>query len=239
VEVLAIVHQPDAGPGVFADAILARGGRLEQWTPGHDPAPPQDVDGYDAVIALGGAMHADQECEHAWLANEKQLLCELVQAGVPVLGVCLGAQLLAEAAGAVVRRAPAPEIGWFAVETTPEAVRDPLIGARAPSFQALQWHSYEFLLPPGATPLARSERCLQAFCAGRAAWGIQFHAEVAAPDLEYWIDDYRSDPDAVAIGLDSEALRAQSRVAIAAWNKLGRELCARFLDVARKPARRG
>jgi GMP synthase (glutamine-hydrolysing) len=233
VEVLAIVHQPDAGPGVFADAILTRGWRLEQWTPARDPAPLQDVDDYDAVIALGGAMHADQEGEHAWLATEKRLLRELVRAGTPVLGVCLGAQLLAEAAGAVVRRAPAPEIGWFAVETTAEAAGDPLIGALAPRFQALQWHSYEFLLPPGATALARSERCLQAFRGGRAAWGIQFHAEVAAPDLEHWIDDYRSDPDAVAIGLDSEALRAQSRDAIAGWNELGRRLCDRFLAVAR------
>jgi GMP synthase (glutamine-hydrolysing) len=233
VEVLAIVHQPDAGPGVFADAIRARGGRLQEWTPPWDPAPPRDVAEYDAVIALGGAMHADQEREHAWLADEKRMLAELVQAGVPVLGVCLGAQLLAEAAGAEVRRAPAPEIGWFAVETTAEAAGDPVAGALAPRFQALQWHSYEFLLPPRATPLARSQRCLQAFRAGTAAWGIQFHAEVAAPDLDHWIDDYRSDPDAVASGIDPEALRAESHRAIAAWNELGRELCARFLDATR------
>jgi GMP synthase (glutamine-hydrolysing) len=235
VRVLAIVHQPDAGPGVFAEAVEAAGGRLEEWSPARSPDPPRSADEYDAVISLGGAMHSDQNREHPWLTAEKRTLHRLLDAGAPVLGVCLGAQLLAEVAGANVQRAPAPEIGWYPVETTAEAAGDSLLGPLAPGFDALAWHSYEFSLPPGATALARSERCLQAFRLGTTAWGIQFHAEVSAHDLGAWIEDYRSDADAVAFGLDPEALRARTRGVIAGWNALGRDLCTRFVGLAAAP----
>jgi GMP synthase-like glutamine amidotransferase len=99
-----------------------------------------------------------------------------------------------------------------------------------PGFKALQWHSYEFPLPADAVPLARSEVCLQAFRLGRSAWGIQFHAEVTRRDFESWIDGYASDPDAVAMALDADALRAQTRAGIDRWNELGRGLCERFLS---------
>src|SRR2546421_12972438 len=104
--------------------------------------------------------------------------------------------------------------------------------ALAPSFNALQWHSFERPLPSGASELARSEVCLQAYRVGEAAWGIQFHAEVSAADAEHWIDDYRSDPDAVRTAVDPEALRAETKQRIGAWNELGRELCERFIDAA-------
>src|SRR5947207_255408 len=87
--VLAIVHQPDAGPGVFAQAIQAAGGRLEEWSPARSPDPPRSPGDYDAVIALGGAMHADQNREHPWLTAETRTLRGLLDAGTPVLGVCL------------------------------------------------------------------------------------------------------------------------------------------------------
>ena len=104
-----------------------------------------------------------------------------------------------------------------------------MLGALAPKFTAFQWHSYEFTLPPGATALARSEVCLQAFRLGNAM-GIQFHAEVSPTDAEAWIDDYRSDEDAVRIGLDPDALRRRTRTSIKEWNEVGRALCQRFLD---------
>jgi GMP synthase (glutamine-hydrolysing) len=229
---LAIVHQSDAGPGVFADAIRARGDTLDAWLlPAGDP-PPAEPDRYDAVLVFGGAMHADQEDRHAWLRDEKALLRELLAREVPTLGVCLGAQLLAEAAGAPARRARRPEIGWHEVEVTEHGASDPLAGPLAPRFTSFQWHSYEFPLPPDATPLARSDVCLQGYRVGEAAWGIQFHAEVSRPDAIAWIDDYRSDEDAVRIGLDAAALRQQTGEAIGAWNATGRGLCERFLEAA-------
>jgi GMP synthase-like glutamine amidotransferase len=177
-------------------------------------------------------MHPNQLEEHQWLAHEKAVLGELLDRRVPLLGVCLGSELVAEAAGAQVRRVSRPEIGWYEVETTDEAGDDPLLGPLVPSLEALEWHSYESSVPPGAVPLAHSATCLQAFRVGDTAWGIQFHAEVTLADFEAWLDDYRSDPDAVRVGLDPERLRSQTRAAIADWNRLGRELCGRFLAVA-------
>jgi GMP synthase (glutamine-hydrolysing) len=234
--VLAIVHQPDAGPGVFAEAIRDAGAILDTWLLSTAPEPPDDPAGYDAVMTFGGAMHPDQLVAYPSLAQEKAVLGELLDRRVPLLGVCLGSQLLAEAAGGEAHRTGRPEIGWYRLETTEEAAEDPLMGPLAPGFNALEWHSYETSLPPGAVPLARSEACLQAYRVGGNAWGIQFHAEVTLEDVEAWLDDYRSDPDAVALGLDPERLRSETREAITDWNRLGRELCARFLAVARRDA---
>ena len=228
---LAIVHQPDAGPGVFAEAIRGSGAMLDVWLLPEN-GPPDDPLGYDAVLAFGGAMNVDQAAQHAWLRGEKELLRALLAADVPLLGVCLGAQLVAEAAGGTVRRASAPEIGWYEVRVTEHARDDPLIAPLAPAFEALQWHGYEFLLPPAAVPLASSEGCLQAYRVGAVAWGIQFHAEVTLADFGAWLEDYRSDPDAVAMGLDIERLRASLAVAGPDWNELGRRLCRRFMTVA-------
>jgi GMP synthase (glutamine-hydrolysing) len=229
---LSIVHQRDAGPGVFAEATAARGARLEEWHVAESADPPADPFGYDAVMTFGGSMHPDSDSEHVWMAPQKELLAELLDRGMPMLGACLGSQLLGAAAGATPRRASEPEIGWHPVEVTAEGLDDPLIGPLAPSFEAFQWHSYEVPLPPDAVALATSPVSLQAWRAGEAAYGIQFHAEVSAADANAWIDDYRADPDAVRIGLDPDALRADTRPRMEAWNQLGRELCARFLETA-------
>ena len=229
---LAIAHQRDAGPGVFAEAAAASGARLDLWWLAESPSPPTDPFGYDAVMTFGGAMHADQEEAHPWLAEEKALLAELLDAGRPLLGVCLGSQLLAEAAGAVARRARRPEIGWHEVVLGAAAAGDPLMAGLPRRFEAFQWHSYEAPLPPGAMALAESPLCLQAYRVGDSAWGIQFHAEVTAADAAAWIRDYQVDEDAVAIGLDPEAFMTETSRRIDAWNELGRGLCGRFLDFA-------
>jgi GMP synthase-like glutamine amidotransferase len=232
VRILSIVHQPDAGPGVFAQEAAACGAQLELWRPAQGATARVKPRDYDAVLSFGGAMHADQEDLHPWLAEEKRLLARALEQDVPLLGVCLGAQLLAEAAGAPVRRAAAPEIGWYHVQMTEEANRDPLLSLLPSRFAALEWHSYEFPLPPGAVPLAWSETCLQAYRLGERAWGIQFHAEVTLEAFEAWLDDYREDEDAVAMGIAPDALRAQTRASIVGWNQIGRELCGRFLEIA-------
>jgi GMP synthase (glutamine-hydrolysing) len=230
---LAIVHQPDAGPGVFADEMRERGVELHEWTLSErGSAPPREIADYDAVLTFGGAMHADQEDRHPWLRFEKDFLAAMLDDGMPILAVCLGTQLLADAAGGVARRASEPEIGWFEIEVTEEGAADPVIGPLAPSFTGFQWHSYEALPPEGAAILARSRVCHQAYRIGDRAWGIQFHAEVTPADVAHWIDDYRADEDAVRIGVDPEALRATTEERIADWNRLGRELCGRFIDRA-------
>jgi GMP synthase (glutamine-hydrolysing) len=233
VRVLSIVHQRDAGSGVFGEAAQAAGHELLEWVPAEQPSAP---DAADAALVFGGAMNVGEEEGNPWLAGEKRLLRELLRDGTPLLGVCLGAQLVADAAGAEVRRAALPEIGWHEVELLSEAARDPVLGSLAEPMLAFQWHSYEFTLPPGGVALARSPVCLQAFRVGPKAWGIQFHAEVTGAAVGAWLDGYRNDPDAVRIGIDPEALRAETEQRIEAWNEVGRELCGRFLEAAATPA---
>jgi GMP synthase (glutamine-hydrolysing) len=237
VRVLAISHESDAGPGVFAEEVRGRGHILDDWFVPDGTSAPGDPAEYDAVMTFGGAMHADQEEKHAWLVGEKDLLRGLIDQRVPLLGVCLGSQLVAEAAGAPVEEAPEPEIGWLEVAVTPEGVDDPLLAPLAPGFTAFQWHSYRSPLPPGAVALARSPVALQAFRAGDRTWGIQFHAEVTERDAVSWTERYEEDEKAVEIGLDPDAMIASIRERIGPWNELGRALCGRFLDVAAASAR--
>jgi GMP synthase (glutamine-hydrolysing) len=231
VRALAIVHQPDAGPGVFAEEMQVRGVELDEWMLSErGTGPPREIAEYNAVLTFGGAMHADQEDRHPWLRFEKDFLAAMLDDGMPILAACLGCQLLAEAAGGVARRLTEPEIGWFDVEVTDEGAADPVIGPLGPSFTGFQWHSYEAVPPEGAAILARNAACTQAYRIGERAWGVQFHAEVTAADVAHWIDDYCSDEDAVRLGVDPDALRAETEEKIGDWNRLGRELCGRFLD---------
>jgi GMP synthase-like glutamine amidotransferase len=231
VRVLAIVHQRDAGAGVFGDALRAGGAEIVEWVPAEGPPP--EIGGLGAALTFGGAMHVDQEAANPWLPAEKYLLAELLRREVPLLGVCLGAQLLSEAAGGSPRRASEPEIGWVDVELTAAGREDPLTGALPERFQALEWHSYEAAPPGDATILARSPVCAQAYrLASARAWGIQFHAEVTGADVNTWLDSYDGDEDAVRIGLDPEALRAQTGARLGDWNELGRGIAERFLAQA-------
>jgi GMP synthase (glutamine-hydrolysing) len=237
--ILAMVYQDDAGPGVWGEAIQRRGVQLDQWPVPEEAGPPADPAGYDAVMTFGGAMHAHEEEGHPWLRTQKQMLADLIARGTPLLGACLGAQILCVAAGGQVRKMPEPEIAWIDVELTPEGGADPLLGPMAPGFAGFNWHSYECLPPEGAAVLAKSSKCIQAFRVGDSVWGIQFHAEVSAADAGHWMDDWREDAEAVRMGLDVDALREETNRRIAAWNEAGRALCDRFLDAvtARSPLR--
>ena len=219
--VLAITHGPSVGPGVFADAVRAAGHELiEHQLP---TAGALDHREADAIVVLGGAMHPDEDERHGWLRPELRYLEQQLAHGTPMLGVCLGSQLIARAAGARVFRADAPEVGWFPVDVTEAGETDPVATALPSRFDAFQWHHYTHDLPDGAVELARSEVCLQAYRLDNA-WGVQFHPEVRAEQVESWLAE---DPDDVA---DPAALRAETRARIADWNELGRRLCSAFLN---------
>jgi GMP synthase-like glutamine amidotransferase len=234
--VLSMVHQIDAAAGVFADAVFERGHVLDEWVIPERPEPPAPIEEYGAVLVFGGAMHVDQEDRHGWLRDERRTLQRLVEDEVPVLGVCLGGQLLAKALHGHVRRLPSPEIGWVDVELTPEATDDPVFAELPRRFSSFQWHLYHFELPDGAVPLARNDRCLQAYRAGAAAWGIQFHAEVTHASVKDWA---RSSDPAEDGAIDVERLLAETEEHIGAWNVFGRELCGRFLAAAEASPTRG
>jgi GMP synthase (glutamine-hydrolysing) len=229
VRVLSIIHQEDAASGVFADAVAERGDELTEWSISDGARPPRPAESYDAVLVFGGAMHVDQENRHPWLRNEDELLRGLLDRRIPVLGVCLGAQLVAKALGTRVGPLARPQIGWFDVDQTPEAADDPLFADLPRRFSSFQWHSYGFDLPANAIPLARDPVCLQAYRAGESAWGIQFHAEVTKESVDDWFRSSKP-PEAP---LDLDALRQETEEKIAGWNEFGKRLCGRFLDFAR------
>jgi GMP synthase-like glutamine amidotransferase len=229
---LAIVHEDDAGPGVFADVARGRGAEMVSWRIADGEPCPGDPFEYEAVLTLGGAMHAHEQDRHPWLATEELLLARLLDAGRPVLGVCLGAQLLARAGGGGTGSLADPEIGWYEVTLGGDGRLDPVLGPLGPRFQALQWHSCDFVPGATATGLATSDRCHQAYRIGELAWGIQFHAEVTLADFESWIDYHRDHPEDGDGPADPESLRARTRSLMPGWNALGRALFGRFLDQA-------
>ena len=217
-KVLALTHGDDVGPGVFEDAIRAGGHELVERNVVRDGVADEPA---DAVIVLGGAMHPDQDDRHPWLRPELRFLEEKLRRGTPLLGVCLGSQLLARAAGARVFRAEEPEVGWMPVEVTEAAESDPVAASLPHSFDAFQWHSYTHELPAGAVELAAAA-FTQAWRLG-SAWGVQFHPEVRAEQVESWL---AQEPDDVP---DPAGFLAATRERIEDWNALGRRLCAAFL----------
>jgi GMP synthase (glutamine-hydrolysing) len=224
VRVLSLIHQDDAPTGTFGDAVRERGGKLTEWNLARG-APPEPPEAFDAVLVFGGGMHVDQEDQHPWLREEDDLIKGLLAAKLPLLGVCLGGQLIAKAAGAHVGPAPQEEVGWNEVELTPEAAGDPLFAGVPERFDAFQWHSYAFDLPPGGVPLARNSVGLQAYRLGDFAWGIQFHAEVTREIVEGWLASDRTGQQIDLAPMEQ-------------WVRVGRALADRFLDVVARHPRR-
>lgn len=179
---LAIQHVPWEGPHRILDAC----GGLDVHTvkPLAGQALPDHEDVAGAVV-MGGPMNADEVDVHPELASERAWLAEAVRRDLPVLGICLGAQLLARALGAEVRPGEGPELGYAPVEILDPD--DPILGRLAPSTTVLHWHGDVFDLPEGAEHLARSGRTeIQAFRRGNA-WGVLFHPESDLALLEAWL----------------------------------------------------
>jgi len=236
--VLSLVHQDDAPPGTFGEVVAEHGHEhdVRSLVPGAGEPPAAGVP-YDAVMIFGGSMQVDQDDRHPWLEDERALVRDLIERQVPTLGVCLGAQVIAQAAGAQVGPAVLPEVGWHEVELTLDALDDPVLGACPTRFAAYQGHSYGFTLPPDATPLAHGDRDqLQAYRIGDTTWGLQFHPEVTGEIVDPWIAEHAADGDVE----DEPALREETRANMPRWMGFGRALCARFVEhVAFVVAERG
>jgi GMP synthase-like glutamine amidotransferase len=224
--VLSVTHGPSVGGGVFDETVEYEGHELLHWAAPLRGDPP-DPQSYDAVMVFGGGMHPDQDGSHPWLADEVAFLQRALDARVSLLGVCLGSQLIARAAGAWVGPAREPEVGWRSVELTDAGLSDPVLSALPRRVEAFQWHSYTFALPDGATELATSPVARQAYALDRHAWGIQFHAEVTRPMIEAWVAE-----DAAELPMSAQELFAATDERLDAWNEHGRDLCRAFLSAA-------
>ena len=168
-------HVPFEGLGSIESWFRAAGYEITN-TRFFEPASLPEVNEVDLLVAMGGPMSVNDEREFPWLAPEKQLIRDAIQSGKAVLGVCLGAQLIASALGARVYRNQVKEIGWFPVRGIPPSGSSTF--RFPPSAEAFHWHGETFDLPSGAVLLARSEGCEnQAFQLGRSVIGLQFHLE--------------------------------------------------------------
>ncbi len=183
--ILVLQHASFEGIGNIAAWVAARGANVRHIHLYADPRLPRPM-GLDLVIVMGGPMSVHDEDRHSWLGGEKRFLRDSIDSGVPVLGVCLGAQLIAHVLGARVYANAVKEIGWFgvdAVKGTGESFRFP------EKFTAFHWHGETFDLPPSAVQLARTSACEnQAFQVGRAVMGLQFHLEVAPENVQEMVN---------------------------------------------------
>ncbi len=226
VRMISVIHGASVRAGLFGDVVSERGHELEEWSLAWGTPPPRPIDEYGAVLVFGGSMHADQDHHHPWLREETLFIQRILDTRQPLLGVCLGAQLVARAGHAPVWALPEPEIGWHEVELLSEAVDDPVLGLLPERFTAFQWHYYTHGLPAGAVELARSPACTQAFRLGESAWGVQFHPEVTEATIGEWLADVEDPPPPVS------RISEETSERIAEWNELGRTLCGAFVEAA-------
>jgi len=231
VRVLVLQHIACEPPGVFEDVLRDRGAELHRVELDDGDSLP-DWRGFDAIVAMGGPMSANDDAELPWLTGEKRLIGEAVRAGTPFWGVCLGVQLLAASLGARVYRGPEPEVGLLPVELTDDGRADPVFGGMDTDLVTLQWHGDPFDLPDGAVRLASSPAYAnQAFRVGRA-YGVQFHLEVSAEMAREWAEV----PEYVAslertLGADgAPAFLAEIERNAEEMRSAGRALFERWLD---------
>jgi GMP synthase (glutamine-hydrolysing) len=187
---LLVLQHVAAEPLGHLDRLLRDSGcRIRYVNFGRDPRAEPDPRRYDGLVVLGGPMNVGDDEHYPHLRTEVGILRNAVQAGQPVLGVCLGAQLLAAAMGADVRPNPLPEIGWYRLRTRPDAHADRLFRHfEHRAHYVFQWHAYTFASPPGAVPLAWTRHCRnQAYRIGDHAWGLQFHLEADEALIGRWL----------------------------------------------------
>jgi len=172
-------HVPFEGLGSIAPWLEAAGYEVSRTRLFAAEKPPA-ADAVDFLVIMGGPMSVNDEDEYPWLVREKRFVRDVIEAGKPVLGVCLGAQLIANCLGARVFRNAVKEIGWFPIQGIPLAGKT--IFGFPPSAEVFHWHGETFDLPQGAVHLAQSAACRnQAFQYGRSVIGLQFHLETT-PD---------------------------------------------------------
>ena len=232
-KLLVFQHVPLEPLGTLNRQFKDAGFRIRYINFDRTPSPSVDPSRYHGLVVLGGPMAADQVERYPHLAHEMDIIRRAADLGMPVLGICLGAQLIAAAFGGKTLRRAAPEFGWVEVRPTPAGRDDPLIGRFSASESVYQWHSDTFTLPHEAVHLAESDRCrYQAFRLYDHVYGFQFHLEADADLIRRWI----TAPGHVELlarhGLrpDDAGTMELCRKLLPRANELGREVFGEFIN---------
>jgi len=227
--------------GMLDALIRARGHRIRFHNFERDPDARPDVDRYRGLIVLGGPMNVEDQHRRPHLKIELLAIERALEQGKPVLGICLGAQLLAHVLGAPVRRHRQPEIGWYDVHASAAGRIDPVLGVAGERLSVFQWHAYSYELPHGATHLASTETCeQQAFRWGSNAYGFQFHLEADEAVIERWLGlpSFRAELAATGLPTGEHAIRAETARLVAATRHSADAVFNNFLDLIGRPNRR-
>ena len=230
-KVLVVQHDLDSPLAALEAPLAALGVRTVTWFALSQPEPP--AGSFDGLIVLGGIVNPDGSDGDAPLDRERELIAEAHARGLPVLGICLGAQLIAQALDGSAVRMPAGEVGWVPIELDEAAESDALLAGAPRRLDVNEWHNYACIPPAGAVLLASNSACVQAFRVGSATWGLQFHVEVTGPVLEEWCASEVAQLELERLGLPvgailgTDAQRAeQLRLAIRIADRFGAS-CAR------------
>jgi GMP synthase (glutamine-hydrolysing) len=220
--------------GVALDAVRSAGGDVVIWDAvASDPAP--DLDGFGGLVVFGSTYNIEHADEQPFIKELRELTREAVDRAVPFLGVCFGAQVLAWALDAAVMKAPVREVGFETIRPLPDAVSDRLLSHYGDGDAVFEWHMDTFELPDGAVLLAAGDRVPnQAFRVGDRTWGVQFHLEVDAAEVESWLQEYAKIGDLLETwGKSNDEVRAEATRYIAGHEAKGREVFRRFADLVR------
>jgi GMP synthase-like glutamine amidotransferase len=198
-EVIIIQHQATEGPGTIEEEILRAGHQIRRVRIDQGDKVPDDVGSVGGLVVMGGSMGVGDQGKLSHLKDEMVLMKKFVQADKPVLGICLGAQLLAAAVGTEVA-AGEKEIGWFPVRKLPDAFKDPVLRRLPENFPALMWHGDHFPLPKGAAHLLSTEKCSCAgFRYGKKAYGLVAHLEMTAAMVDEMVAGSRKELAAAGV----------------------------------------
>jgi GMP synthase (glutamine-hydrolysing) len=229
-QIIVLQHSPPEPLGLIEPPLRARG-----FVPVYvgsfrgEPVPETIADAAGLVV-LGGPMGVYEQDRHPFLRKELALIKQAIAADLPVLGICLGSQLVAAALGAEVRPGPGKEIGWHEVKLTPAAADDAIFAQAPATFTSFHWHGDVFSLPRGAVPLAGSAKTeFQAYRHGRATYGLLFHAEVTSTIVTDMTTAFADELNAE--GIQVSAVLGDLPTKVAALNRVGEQLFARWADL--------
>ncbi len=199
-KILVVEHQENCRVHMLGKALRSAGAELKTVGPGAGRELPETLAECDALIVMGGTPGPSEFDKAPWLKQTHKLVKEALEKNIPYLGVCLGGQILAEAAGGKVNEAKTPEIGIHEVRVNSAGANDPLISVlntRKEPLEAMQWHFLEVTeLPPNAVTLMESDNCeVEAFRVGESAWGLQFHPEANSESAAAWAAEPGADED--------------------------------------------